>query len=188
MKYSRIIILSIVTLFLWIGSAFATEIQVNTGYSVTYDKAGSWSVNWTSEAGSKYFFGSIVAGGISVEWENSEITVNNSPTLNFMDYSAGSGFGFTTSDDENILFNLGSSEDFDIYLDLGEGKVQSEVIIDENYAFTGVIDDQVVTGAGVMKSFEIAPAPVPEPATMFLLGSGLFGLAGFSRKRFSKKG
>jgi hypothetical protein len=34
---------------------------------------------------------------------------------------------------------------------------------------------------------QLTPTPVPEPATMLLLGSALFGLAGYGRRKFFKK-
>ncbi len=40
--------------------------------------------------------------------------------------------------------------------------------------------------AGPSFSYDAAPSAVPEPATMLLLGSGLIGLAGYSRKKFRK--
>jgi hypothetical protein len=51
-----------------------------------------------------------------------------------------------------------------------------------------IFSDYDYTGLSEVQFYgEIGPAPVPEPATMLLLGSGLIGLAGYGRKKIFKK-
>ncbi len=164
--------------FLAAGSAFATSYQYVGSWFV--DEGPWWSNtdqngNYTTPVLSGIEAAAYIFGGDAADYVISTVS-SSIDDINFSAWMDGWA-------DSSTYGYSGNPAAMDLHIDVdgdglyatsgGYGSAYSAYVSDhslhlENYAFL-IIDDEV--------------APVPEPATILLLGSGLLGLGLYGRKR-----
>ncbi|RJX36296.1 MAG: PEP-CTERM sorting domain-containing protein [Desulfurivibrio sp.] len=139
----------------------SVDVSSVAGGTLTLSVFNTYSTVEDLDAGISGFLGSI--GGTSAGTVDVSFVINGiSLDIDWDDMIHTSGGGFTAS---TSLSGIPGVED-DVF--------DMQIIADITHIGDGAT------------SFDAVVAPVPEPATMLLFGSGLAGLAGYSRRKIRK--
>jgi type VI secretion system secreted protein VgrG len=148
--------------------------------TLTLNAQGNNNALWVFEIGSTL----TTASASSVD------IINPGPTPNeglFWQVGSSATLGTTTAFEGNIVALTAITLDTGATIACGSALARNAAVtLDDNIITTGCSGGGTITN-GVVTALPYAPAPVPEPGSMALLGSGLFALAGVVRKRKPRK-
>ena len=119
----------------------------------------------------------------AVSFQGGSVQLGNHPSTKILNFGTAFGFYIATGGAETFYSedskNPGGLAQMLIYEFPGVANEYIIAIEDLNRVGSDSDFDDMLVKASEVK-------PVPEPATMLLLGSGLIGLAGYARRRFKK--
>lgn len=223
-KLSKILLLSVLSIFLVAGSAMALPIlelfdgtnkvtindnsgsdllPTDAGAVVYSGSIGSFTLNVTTGITKPYIGAAdypildlnsvTVSGGsgtLTIKWTEKDFTLPDT-IPGFVSFIGGSTTGAVTLDTyldmNNLIFGTDTPlSQLGLFNTLGFSD-DDQVVINPNEPFSLTIVARIThDNAGDVTSFNAGISPVPEPATMLLLGAGLIGIAAFGRKKFFK--